>query len=154
MIRRTAVLLRRLAWLDFTLAGAMLVLVVGAAHGASHSTLPRGSISSTAVVPTPIQLGMVMPPAPAAGTASETSGNQVTIENFSFGPATLTVSAGATVTWTNSDSVTHTVTAADARFDSSNLRPGDQFSYTFSAPGTYSYHCSIHPFMTGQVVVQ
>jgi plastocyanin len=97
-------------------------------------------------------LGMSMTADPSVATA--VAGNQVTIQNFSFGPGALTVSAGTTVTWTNSDSVTHTVTAMDRSFDSSNLKPGEQFSFRFDTPGTYTYHCTIHPFMTGQVVVQ
>ncbi len=87
-------------------------------------------------------------------TTQEQSMN-VDIANFAFAPADLTISAGQTVVWTNSDSTTHTVTSDDGTtFDSGNLNNGDTFSYTFNTPGTYSYHCSIHPFMTGTVTVQ
>jgi plastocyanin len=78
----------------------------------------------------------------------------VSIANFSFTPATLSISVGTTVTWTNTDSVTHTVTADQGTFDSSNLSPGTTFSFTFSQAGSYPYHCSIHPSMMGTILVK
>ena len=77
----------------------------------------------------------------------------VKIDNFSFGPATLTVAAGTTVTWTNNDDVPHTVVSDGKLFKSKALDTDDQFSYTFSKPGTYNYFCSVHPKMTAKVVV-
>jgi plastocyanin len=79
---------------------------------------------------------------------------EVKIDNFSFGPATLTVSAGTTVTWTNRDDIPHTVVSDDKVFKSKVLDTEEAFSYTFSKPGTYPYFCSVHPKMTGKVVVQ
>jgi plastocyanin len=78
----------------------------------------------------------------------------VKIDNFSFGPATLTVSAGTTVTWTNRDDIPHTVVSTEGAFKSKAVDTDEKFSYTFAKPGTYSYFCSIHPKMTGKVVVQ
>jgi plastocyanin len=80
--------------------------------------------------------------------------NQVTIENFSFAPATLTVKAGTKVTWINHDDVPHTVDENDKRFRSGTMDTDDQYSYTFSSPGTFSYFCALHPKMTGQVIVK
>jgi plastocyanin len=80
--------------------------------------------------------------------------NSVSIANMSFAPATITVSPGTTVTWTNNDNMTHTVTADDNSFDSGNLTSGSNYSRTFSVAGTYPYHCTIHPNMTAKVVVQ
>ena len=77
----------------------------------------------------------------------------VAIRNFSFTQQTLTVAAGTTVTWTNRDSSVHTVTANDRSFDSGHLAQGGSFRHTFRAPGTYGYHCDIHQYMTGSVVV-
>jgi plastocyanin len=74
--------------------------------------------------------------------------NQVKIDNFSFTPATLTVAPGTTVIWTNRDDVPHTVVSDDKTFKSKALDTDDQFSYTFTKPGTYSYFCSVHPKMT------
>lgn len=89
-------------------------------------------------------------PADAKGTSDTT----VKIDNFSFSPATITVPAGTTVRWTNADDIPHTVVADDKTFKSKALDTDDQFTYTFTKPGTYSYFCSIHPKMTGKIVVQ
>ena len=78
----------------------------------------------------------------------------VKIDNFSFTPQALTVHPGTKVTWVNKDDVPHTVTSVDKKFGSRALDTDEQFSFTFSAPGTYSYFCSIHPHMTGKVIVQ
>jgi plastocyanin len=88
-----------------------------------------------------------------AGQA-QTSSAEVKIDNFSFGPAALTVAAGTTVTWTNRDDIPHTVVSDDKVFKSKVLDTDEKFSYTFTKPGAYSYFCSIHPKMTGKVVVQ
>ena len=91
------------------------------------------------------------------GTASDdktVSEATVKIDNFSFSPATITVPAGTTVRWTNADDIPHTVVDEDKTFRSKTLDTEEQFSYTFTKPGTYSYFCSIHPKMTGKVVVQ
>jgi len=84
-------------------------------------------------------------PVPSAG---------VKIDNFSFGPAQITIPAGTTVTWTNRDDIPHTVVSDDKLFKSNALDTDDKFSYTFAKPGTYPYFCSLHPKMTGKVVVQ
>ena len=79
---------------------------------------------------------------------------EVKIDNFSFGPATVTVAAGTTVTWTNRDDIPHTVVSDDKIFESKVMDTDEKFSFTFAKPGTYSYFCSVHPKMTGKVVVQ
>ena len=79
---------------------------------------------------------------------------EITIDNFSFSPNTLTLSAGATVTWINHDNVPHVVSSADNQFKKSTvLKTGQSFSQTFVTTGTYSYSCSIHPRMTGKIIV-
>ncbi len=80
-------------------------------------------------------------------------GDAVTIANFAFGPASLSVAAGTTVTWTNDDSAAHTATADDGSFDSSSIAPGATFSQAFDTAGTFAYHCSIHPNMTATIEV-
>ena len=80
--------------------------------------------------------------------------NQVIIENFSFVPATLTVKAGTKVTWINRDDVPHTVNENDKVFKSGTMDTDDQFSYTFSSPGTFGYFCALHPKMIGQIIVK
>ena len=79
---------------------------------------------------------------------------EVKIDNFSFGPQTLTVPVGATVTWTNRDDIPHTVVSTDGVFKSKVQDTDEKFSYTFTKAGTYPYFCSIHPKMTGQVMVK
>ena len=86
--------------------------------------------------------------------AQQTPATEVKIDNFSFGPAAITVAAGTTVTWTNRDDIPHTVVADDKSFKSKVLDTDEKFSYTFSKPGTYPYFCSVHPKMTGKVIVQ
>jgi plastocyanin len=79
---------------------------------------------------------------------------EVKIDNFSFGPSDLTVPVGTTVTWTNRDDIPHTVVSTDKVFKSKVLDTDEKFSFTFSKAGTYPYFCSIHPKMTGKIVVQ
>jgi plastocyanin len=79
----------------------------------------------------------------------------VKIDNFSFGPANITISTGTTVTWTNNDDVPHIVSSDDNKmFKSKALDTDDHFSFTFTKPGTYNYYCAIHPKMTAKIVVQ
>ena len=83
----------------------------------------------------------------------------VTIVNYGFYPSTLTVSKGTTVTWVNMDFVQHTVTSGSEQaptglFDSGELGHMQSFSYTFNAPGTYTYFCDVHPDMTGTIIVK
>ena len=79
---------------------------------------------------------------------------KVKIDNFSFSPQTITVAAGTTVRWTNGDDIPHTVVSDEKTFKSKVLDTDQEFTFTFDKPGTYSYFCSIHPHMTGKVVVQ
>ncbi len=85
---------------------------------------------------------------------AEESGQQVGIEGFAFKPATLTVAVGTKVVWTNRDQEPHTVVSNDKGFRSGPLNTGESFSFTFTEPGNYPYFCSVHPSMTGVVVVQ
>jgi plastocyanin len=78
----------------------------------------------------------------------------ISIVNFAFTPSPVTVPVGTTVTWTNNDLMTHTSTSATQVWDSGLLSPGQSFSFTFTTPGTFTYRCSPHPFMTGTIVVQ
>ena len=93
-----------------------------------------------------------------SGSSTETGAvtNQVIIDNFTFGPAKLTVPVGTKVTWVNHDDVPHVVksTGTEKGFISRALDTDDQFSYVFTAPGTYNYFCAIHPKMTGQIIVK
>lgn len=97
-----------------------------------------------------IQKGLA---AHAAGDAP--SKINISIDNFSFTPSSVTVAAGTTVTWINKDDVPHTVVSDDkTTFRSKALDTDEQYSYTFTKPGTYDYFCSVHPRMTGEIVVK
>ena len=88
--------------------------------------------------------------APAASAQDDMT---VSIQDFSFNPGQITVAPGTTVTWTNEGPSPHTTTADDGSWDSGTLQQGEDFSFTFDEPGTYTYHCSIHPDMTASVKV-
>ncbi|HEY2916191.1 MAG TPA: cupredoxin family copper-binding protein [Candidatus Limnocylindrales bacterium] len=88
-----------------------------------------------------------------ASSGGGTGGNAVAIVDFAFNPTTITVKAGDTVTWTNTGSTAHTVTADDGSFDSGNLNGGATFNHTFATAGTFTYHCSIHSSMKATVTV-
>src|ERR1700719_2335103 len=89
-----------------------------------------------------------------AGAQQKAETTEVKIDNFSFGPGTVTVPVGTTVTWTNRDDIPHTVVSTDGAFKSKVLDTDEKFSFTFSKAGTFPYFCSIHPKMTGKVIVQ
>jgi plastocyanin len=114
----------RVAGLAMMVMSAMLLLIAGSPSVAANTSQPS----------------------PAAA--------EVSIDNFSFGPRTLTVAVGTTVTWTNHDDMPHTVVSTDGAFKSKVQDTDEKFSYTFAKAGTYSYFCSLHPGMTGQIVVQ
>ena len=88
-----------------------------------------------------------------AATTPEAEGASVEIKNFAFEPRTVTIKVGQAVTWTNQDSAAHTV-AGDGGIDSGDLSKGKSYSKTFDTEGAFDYHCSIHPQMKGQVIVQ
>ena len=91
----------------------------------------------------------------SAGATSKVSKSyDVEIKDFAFGPTTITVPAGAKVTWVNKDEEPHTVFSTDNVFKSKALDTDDKFSFTFAKPGTYKYFCSVHPKMIGTVVVE
>ena len=110
-------------------AAASLAIVCGAGFGVALAALPAAS------------------PATAAAPV-------VTIGNFTFGPMTVTVPVGGQVTWVNGDDVPHTVVAVDLTFRSRPIDTDERFSFTFSKPGVYKYFCSLHPKMTGTVIVK
>lgn len=85
---------------------------------------------------------------------AQTASGAVGIDNFTFNPQQLTVKVGATVTWTNKDDIPHAVAASDRTFRSKTLDTGDSYAFTFTTPGTFQYFCSLHPHMTGTIVVE
>jgi plastocyanin len=105
----------------------------------------------------PVLIAMLMlagSPSVRANDQPSAANAEVKIDNFSFGPQTITVPVGATVTWTNRDDIPHTVVSTDGVFKSKVRDTDEKFSYTFTKAGTYPYFCSVHPKMTGKIVVQ
>jgi plastocyanin len=111
-----------------------------------------------AAVATPVMIAMLLlfvgSPTVKANNQPPTASAAVKIDNFVFGPQTLTVPVGTTVTWTNADDIPHTSVSTEGVFKSRVLDTDEKFSYTFTKAGTYPYYCTIHPKMTGKVVVQ
>jgi plastocyanin len=106
-------------------------------------------------IPVMIAMLLLVAESPRAKANDQPSANAaVKIDNFVFGPQTVTVRVGATVTWTNSDDIPHTAVSTDGVFKSKVMDTDEKFSYTFTKAGTYPYYCSIHPKMTGKIVVQ
>ena len=137
------------------------LMVVAGCSSPQSATSPSVTFGSAATTPgMPGMSGMApMPNMPAgtnsatAGPAAPVAGDAVSIDNFAFAPATLTVHVGSTVTWTNKDEEPHTVVANDGSFHSPGMGSQATFSYTFAKPGTFEYVCSIHPYMHATVVV-
>jgi plastocyanin len=105
------------------------------------------TVAGLALIPTKQQ-------AVQASTQATPAAAEVKIDNFSFGPAELTVASGTTVTWVNHDDIPHTVVSTDGLFKSKVIDTDEKFSFTFTKAGTFPYFCGIHPKMTGKVVVQ
>jgi amicyanin len=139
--------LRCMAWVGtgvmLTLAGNGLKgMPIEAARGAQYTA---GGLRF-------VRIGDVPPGDDKAAAAVD--GKQVVVDNFSFTPSTAAVPVGTTVTWTNHDDIPHNVVSPEQKFKSPVLDTDETFSHTFDAAGTYKYYCSIHPRMTGQVVVR
>src|ERR1700675_1626670 len=106
---------------------------------------------------TPVMIALLLlagSPSVRAADQPATANAEVKIDNFSFGPQTVKVPVGATVIWINRDDIPHTVVSTEGVFKSKVQDTDAKFSYTFTKAGTYPYYCSVHPKMTGQVIVR
>ncbi len=120
--------------------GALIVLVGLSLIGcAQESPYGEGDYQQPVGTPTPEET-------PSGDTT-------VTIESYSYNPQSITVKVGTEVTWKNEQSVTHTVTSEEGLFDSGDIEQGETYSYTFEDLGRHNYYCTIHPSMTGEVIV-
>lgn len=133
-------------------SGWIVIIIVLIVIAAVAVTLTRNSSSpSQAYQPAPKTNNN----AQASNINQPTAAGKVDISDMMFTPSQINISKGDTVTWTNSDSVAHTVTADNGNGpNSSPIAPGDKYSYTFTQAGSYQYHCSIHPSMRGTIVVK
>jgi plastocyanin len=105
---------------------------------------------------TGVAAGEVLRPAHAEDAVAKAQEDNATvvIDNFTFAPESLTVSAGTTVTWVNHDDIPHVVAEKDLKFKSKALDTDDKFSHTFETPGEFEYFCAIHPHMVGKIIVK
>lgn len=140
-------------WLLAGLAGTAAFLGAAVAERATTGHASTGGTPAMGATPS-------RPASPAASPmaspmASPAAANRVTISNFAFSPPTITVAAGTEVTWANQDDIPHTVTSNDGTsFTSQLLDTDDTFHQRFTKPGSYPYHCALHPFMTAKVIVR
>jgi len=106
----------------------------------------------------PLFLGLALPvlvgPSGALMAAQPAQAQTVAIKGFAFVAQAITVPVGTTVTWVNQDEDPHTVTATDKSFHSAAMDTGDKYSFTFTRAGEFAYFCSLHPHMTGKVIVK
>jgi len=122
------------------IAAIVLIVILGIGYYMAKNN------SSNYATPTPTQ---------TSSNSTVTGTQTVNIADMAFSPSTLTISVGDTVTWTNNDSVAHTVVSTDnGPLNSGNLNKSASYSYTFTQAGTYTYKCSYHPSMTGTITVQ
>ena len=155
--RRTMVNTYKILGLIGIVAVAGLLITACTSSNATQSdryALVKANPSSNPPVTEMANMNMSGSSTAKSKTSAPAAPDQVMIENFSFAPATITVKAGTKVTWVNHDDVPHTVDENDKRFRSGTLDTDDQYSFTFTSPGTFNYFCALHPKMTGQVIVK
>jgi plastocyanin len=123
--------------------GILVGLTLAACSAAANPNSPNtGGASTPALAPTDTPL--------PGGGASPVA---IKIQGFAFDPPSITVKAGTTVQWTNEDSASHSVTSDTGIWDSGNFANGESFTRVFDTPGTYAYHCGVHPSMKGTIIV-
>lgn len=130
------------------------LLVAGCTSSTSPSPSPSATTQAVSATATTTGTATATSAAKAATSSASAMSVTVTIPDFSFQPASITIQRGATVTWRNDATVAHHVVSDTNVFSSPVLNPGQTYSHTFTQPGTYPYHCAIHPSMTGTITVQ
>lgn len=125
-----------------------VLLALGMTAHSGETTTPNPAATAPTCACKPMAITVSAP-----GLAASRATDGIAIQNFTFMNSTLTVNVGDTVTWTNSDSSTHTATSDSGVFDTGPLTTGKSASFTFTKAGTFPYHCSIHPFMTATITV-
>lgn len=142
---------------SLTLLAVAASLAAGCAGDDTGGAASSGGSATTATTPATTQGGGTGGGrgdyGGGGGSAGQAATGAVKIAGFAFAPDSRSAKVGESVTWTNGDSATHTVTADDGAFDSGNLSGGKRFSFTFDTAGTFPYHCNIHRSMKGTVTV-
>jgi plastocyanin len=142
-----------------SVAAAVLALAACGSSGNSTSSgagsgdRSYGGGATTAGAAASTAAGGAATTAAAGGGAAAAGAGAVSIKDFAFNPADVTVAKGTTVTWKNDDSATHRIKSGDGSFDSKDLKNGNSFDHTFDTAGTFDYICGIHPSMKGKITV-
>ena len=138
-----------------TAAASRAIVISSTNTPGPRPTAPNQPADPLSTVLTPFATSTPAPGTPVAAiqTPAASAANQIKIQDFSFTPPTLNVAVGTQVSWVNSGPSNHTVTANDGSFDSGTIQRNGSFNFTFSKAGTFAYHCSIHPTMTGTITV-
>jgi len=121
--------------------------------GDSQMKKPAIRNTTTFAVLLAILAGGVAVMSHASAEQNKMTPSEVSVDNFTFGPASITVAANSTVTWVNHDDVPHVIASTDGLFRSRALDTDDKYSFTFAKPGTYPYFCAVHPKMVGKIIV-
>ena len=139
----------------FTL-GACGTSTTSSASVPTATTAPTATATTTTIAPTATTAPTATATSATQTTPTTASGTMISIQNYDYSPNTLTISVGTTVTWKNLDNVPHTVADMNnpRSFGSKLLTNGTTYSYTFTQAGTFQYFCTMHPFMTGTIIVQ
>jgi plastocyanin len=133
---------------------AVVVVIAAIVIGLAVANKDNNKTTNPAPVPASNPSNMNNSSPSPTPTSQATSTDKVTISNLAFSPANITVKKGTKVTWTNNDTVPHTVTADSGTGpNSQTLNTGDTYSFTYDSAGTFAYHCSIHHSMSGTVTV-
>jgi plastocyanin len=129
------------------LAAAALTLALAACSSAGSSAAPASAPAASEAAPSAAAGGAACTTSSVAGTV------EVAIKDFAFGPAEITAKVGDVVAFSNGDTTAHTATLDDGSCDTGHIAPGSAAGLTFSAAGTYPFHCAIHPTMKGTITV-
>ena len=146
---------KKVIWLMVACLMTLALVAVSCYSAPASPTTPVAPTTPTApTAPATPPTTPAVPATPAAPGVKEPTPVGIQISGSAFVPATITIAVGTTVTWTNKDSLPHTVSSQGTLFDSGSLSRGATFSYTFNQKGTFEYTCGIHPAMVGKVIVE
>ena len=143
-----------LMYILFIAAFLIIALPLAGCTGSGNTAVTTASVTTAASTTASVATAASTTAASTTAASTTAATTSVTIESFLFNPDSLTIKAGETVTWTNKDSMAHTVTEDKGVFDSGSINNGATYSFTFKTAGTFTYHCAIHPSMTGKIIVQ
>lgn len=130
------------------------IIIVAVVIGGGIYFFGKNSSSQTNMQNMPTQSQEQTNTNPTSSDQKPTAADAVIIQGYAFSPETITVKVGDTITWTNNDSTEHSATADDGSFDTGLFSQGQSKTVTFKKAGTFTYHCSAHPYMKGTVIVQ